>query len=154
MPVTYFWMVNYMPLKSQQIQRDYFHYWHFNNILERTKLQEAYDHRERLLSRMYLKIPSVRLSTRTRILQVTVSTPLQIHMTLQTRKLILPAAQNDNYYILDKQLTPHKREMKPSKNYLISGYESHYIFIQYFDRIDFRFSEKAEITLFFSAQAH
>lgn len=43
-----------MPLKSQQIERDYFHYWHFNNILERTKLQEAYDHRERLLGRTNL----------------------------------------------------------------------------------------------------
>ena len=54
MPVTYFWMVNYMPLKSRQLEIDYFYYWHFNNILERTKLQEAYDLRERLPGRTSL----------------------------------------------------------------------------------------------------
>lgn len=37
-------------------------------------------------------------------------------MTLQNQKgkATVPAAQNDNYYILDKQLTPlNKGEMKP-----------------------------------------
>lgn len=54
MPVKYFWIVNYMPLKSQQIDIDYFHYWHTSHILERTELREAYNLRETLPSKTSL----------------------------------------------------------------------------------------------------
>lgn len=59
----------------------------------------------------------------------------------------LPAAQNDNYYILDKQLTPSQRGNEAFKKlFNLRPIKSHYIFIQYFWQ-NFRFSEKAKITL-------
>lgn len=49
-----------MTLNSQQTAIDYFYYRHASNILERTELQEAYKHRERLPSRTSLLENTIR----------------------------------------------------------------------------------------------
>lgn len=88
MPVTYFWIVNYVPLKSQPVEIDYSYYWHTSNILERTEMQEAYNLRERLSSRTSLleNTISETFNQNKEFFFKWVMTPLLINMTLQTRK--------------------------------------------------------------------
>ena len=67
MPVTYFQTVNYMPLKFQQIAIDYF----ITDILtifwkEQSHKRLMITEKDSQAGQVYLKIPSVRLSTRTK----------------------------------------------------------------------------------------